>query len=361
MSIAPPVYDIRVSYEENYKKGPVFGINPPPLQPTHQTVPFLGIPCRSRIGIPAGPLLNSEWIGFYAKMGFDILTYKTVRSHSHPSYPNPNCLYVPFNRPFRMEDLQSPLIATLDYHPSQMTSVTITNSFGMPSKDPSVWIPDVGLALKSLEKDQVLVVSVVGIDQADCSMPEDFARTAKMAKEAGAMAIEVNFSCPNVKGKEGQLYQSPESSEKVLSLVRKAIGTIPLIMKIGQISDLNLADRLVEKVAPFIQGIGAINTVSGTIINSNGQPALPGTGRERSGLCGAGIRDLSLQTVGILRKSIDKGGFKIDLIGVGGYNTPEDFPLFRNEGADFVMSATGAMWDPYLAYVTKQRDIPQSF
>jgi len=357
LSIAPPVYDIRISYDENYRNGPVFGIAPPPLQNTHQLVSFLGIPCRSRIGIPAGPLLNSKWIEFYSKMGFDILTYKTVRSHSHPSYQNPNCLYVPFNRPFRMEDLASPLIATLDFHPKSMSSVTITNSFGMPSQPPSVWIPDIKKAALSIAEHQILVVSVVGIEQTDCSMPEDFARTARTAKEAGAMAIEVNFSCPNVKGKEGQLYQSPESSMKVLSMVRDAIGETPLIMKIGQISDPDLATRLLEKTSPYIQGIGAINTVSGTIINSNGQPALPGPGRERSGLCGAGIRNLALQTIGILRKAIDDGKMKVDLIGVGGYNTPEDYHLFRNEGADFVMSATGAMWDPYLAYVTKQRDV----
>ncbi len=357
MSIAPPVYDIRISYDENYRNGPVFGISPPPLQDTHQLVSFLGIPCRSRIGIPAGPLLNSSWIEFYSKMGFDILTYKTVRSHSHPSYQNPNCLYVPFNRPFKAEDLDSPLIATLDFHPQSMNSITITNSFGMPSQDPSVWIPDIGKAVQSLAKNQVLLVSVVGIEQPNCSMPEDFARTAKIAKEAGAMAIEVNFSCPNVKGKEGQLYQSPESSMKVLSMVRAAIGDTPLIMKIGQISDPDLAKRLLEKASPYIQGVGAINTVLGTIINSNGQPALPGAGRERSGLCGAGIRNLALQTVGILRKVIDEEKMDLSLIGVGGYNTPDDYMLFRNEGADFVMSATGAMWDPYLAYVTKQRDI----
>jgi dihydroorotate dehydrogenase len=256
-----------------------------------------------------------------------------------------------------MEDLNSPLIATLDFHPKTMSSVTITNSFGMPSQPPSVWIPDIKKAALSLAEHQVLVVSVVGIEQADCSMPEDFARTARMAKEAGAMAIEVNFSCPNVKGKEGQLYQSPESSMKVVSMVREAIGDTPLIMKVGQISDAYLAKRLLEKTSPYIQGIGAINTVSGTIINSNGQAALPGPGRERSGLCGAGIRNLALQTIGLLRKGIDDGKMKVDLIGVGGYNTPEDYHLFRNEGADFVMSATGAMWDPYLAYVTKQRDI----
>lgn len=37
--------------------------------------------------------------------------------------------------------------------------------------------------------------------------------------------------------------------------------------------------------------------------------------------------------------------------------TVEDFELFRNAGADFAMTATGAMWDPFLAYHLKQQDL----
>ena len=41
---------------------------------------FCGIPVQSPLGIPAGPLLNSRWLLYYASLGFDVLTYKTVRS-----------------------------------------------------------------------------------------------------------------------------------------------------------------------------------------------------------------------------------------------------------------------------------------
>ena len=37
------------------------------------------------------------------------------------------------------------------------------------------------------------------------------------------------------------------------------------------------------------------------------------------------------------------------ITGVGGVMTPEDYLDYRSAGADVVMSATGAMWNPYLA------------
>ena len=37
------------------------------------------------------------------------------------------------------------------------------------------------------------------------------------------------------------------------------------------------------------------------------------------------------------------------IVGTGGVTTPEDYHAYMNAGADAVMSATGAMWNPYLA------------
>lgn len=36
----------------------------------------------SRLGVPAGPLLDSRWTTFARQMGFDILTYKTIRTQA---------------------------------------------------------------------------------------------------------------------------------------------------------------------------------------------------------------------------------------------------------------------------------------
>lgn len=359
--LPPPVYDIRKSYEDNYTFGPFFGgIIPKPIPPAG-SLAFLGHKVASRIGIPAGPLLNARWIGFYARLGFDILTYKTVRSHFHPSYPNPNCLYVPYHKPFDLEDLTHPLIGTLAYTPASMHDVTITNSFGMPSQDPAIWMEDVKKANSLLGERQILVVSVVGTPQDDIGIEGDFARTARLAKNAGAEFIEVNFSCPNVKGKEGQLYQDPESSGKVLSQIRESIGPdVRLIMKIGFLEDPGKIRNLVEKTGPYLNAISAINTVTGTIINPEGRPALPGSGRERSGLCGSAIKPLALKTIRGLKTEVASQKKDLTVIGVGGFNAIEDYTEFRQAGADFVMTATGAMWDPFLAYHLKQRNAPES-
>src|SRR5258706_12511947 len=59
------------------KKPPEF---PTPLKE------FLGLKVRSRLGIAAGILLNSKWVAAYAGLGFDVLTYKTVRSSHRPCY-----------------------------------------------------------------------------------------------------------------------------------------------------------------------------------------------------------------------------------------------------------------------------------
>ena len=358
--LPPPIYDIRKSYDENYQFGPFFsGIAPKQISPIQRTS-FLGKIVSSRLGIPAGPLLNSKWIGFYAQMGFDILTYKTVRSHYHPSYPNPNCLYVPYHKSFDLDDLTHPLIGTLAYNPSSLSDITITNSFGMPSQAPEVWMEDVGKALNLLSDGQVIVVSVVGTQKDDSDLASDFVRTAKLAQEAGADFIEVNFSCPNVKGKEGQLYQNPDASGAILKRLRIELGSgVSLIMKVGFIENPAQIASLVEQTSPFLDAISAINTVTGQIINPEGRPALPGQGRERAGLCGGGVKPLSLRTIQSLKKAIKNQGKPLALIGVGGFNTVEDYPDFRDAGADFVMSATGAMWDPFLAYHVKQRSFPQ--
>ena len=55
-------YDVRKSYEWNYREGPVFKGPYPPKRKVPAPSSFLGFPVASRLGIAAGPLLNSNWI-----------------------------------------------------------------------------------------------------------------------------------------------------------------------------------------------------------------------------------------------------------------------------------------------------------
>ena len=84
---------------------------------------------NSGLGIASGPLLNSKWIEGYARLGYDVLTYKTVRSMAAPAHALPNI------RP--VENHEHAAVATrrsqTNGHP------TLAVSMGMPSAEPDVW------------------------------------------------------------------------------------------------------------------------------------------------------------------------------------------------------------------------------
>jgi len=57
---------------------------------------------------------------------------------------------------------------------------------------------------------------------------------------------------------------------------------------------------------------------------------------------------------GRLRNLRDELGMKFAIVGVGGVSGAEDFKKYHEAGADAVMSATGAMWNPMLAQEIKK-------
>ncbi|HSG04992.1 MAG TPA: hypothetical protein VLB09_01205, partial [Nitrospiria bacterium] len=60
-----PAYDIKKSYDWNYKNGPLFRGPYPPERSGKPKFKFLGFELHSPLGIAAGPLLNSRWIKTY--------------------------------------------------------------------------------------------------------------------------------------------------------------------------------------------------------------------------------------------------------------------------------------------------------
>jgi dihydroorotate dehydrogenase len=164
--------------------------------------------------------------------------------------------------------------------------------------------------------------------------------------------MEVNFSCPN-EGTSELLCYDPARSEAVIRAIKAEIKNIPLIVKISYYQDEENLRDFIKKVGPLVQGIAAINTIFSEIINESGGEALPG--RTHSGVCGAGVRWAGLDMVKRLKKIREELNFSYSIIGVGGVMNAEDFFEYRAAGADVVMSATGAMWNPYLAKEIKER------
>ena len=56
-----------------------------------------------------------------------------------------------------------------------------------------------------------------------------------------------------------------------------------------------------------------------------------------------------------LERIREKQHLKFKIIGVGGVINPDDYLEYKKAGADAVMSATGAMWNPLLAQGIKNK------
>ncbi len=357
--VSQPIYDPAKSYEENFNDGP-FGEFVDPEIYQNQGEPkytFLGYPVHEPFGIPAGPLLHGRYVTAAFAKGFDVVCYKTQRSTQFDCNSFPNVLYVDVDGDLTLEKAREPLVGrqSTDAHPHKLT---ITNSFGNPSKGPQFWVPDVKQALDAQAEGQILIKSVVGTIKDGFSSEDyydDFAEAAKMAADAGVKAIEVNLSCPNV-ASEGVLCYTPQAVAEICRRVKQQIGEVPLIAKLGYFSAAqnDLLETIVREMVPYVGAISSINTIAAPVVNEHGEQALPGEGRLKSGMCGASIKWAGLDMVKRLDGIRKRDNLKYEIIGVGGVMTPSDYQEYRSLGADCVMSATGAMWNPNLAIEIKQ-------
>ena len=320
------------------------------------------------IGVSASPLTStSKWIKFYSERGFDILTYKTVRTHEWPAYKSPNWVFITDKqvRTYLNEQIFNMFLeGDKDYWPVNPEQITMANSFGIPSMSPEKWQQDVRRARELLQQNQVLIVSVTGTtedqnldaDQALEVLKQDFVKVADMAANAGAQIVELNFSCPNIPGhKEGDLYRDPDASSSVSEAVKKALGEIPVFIKIGYLPK-DLLAKVVQANEKYIDGIVAINTIAMPVVDKFGDGLFPPSPdeRTRAGISGSALKPLAMEVVKNLSNLRKKHKhYKFDIIGLGGAMTPQDVQDYLDAGATAVQSCTGVLMNPNLAIDTR--------
>lgn len=351
--LSAPFYDPKKTYEENYIQGP-FGAFKDGKKWKNNNQPnfnFLGQKVYLPFGIPAGPILNSKFAKAAFQKGFDIAVYKSVRNDFYPCHPFPNILAIHVKGNLTLDRLKKPLIANNKYS----SPLSITNSFGVPSKTPKLWQADVKKAIAYAGKGQVLVLSFMGTVRANQTQKEfvdNFIQTARLSYKTGAKILEANLSCPNI-GNEGLVCYNLEATEKIVKGIRKVIGKTPLILKIGYFSDNKDLEKLAKIANEYADSISAINTLQAEIRNRKGNQALQGKMRLRAGVCGQAIKWAGIDMVKRLNRIRKRNNYKFSLEGVGGVTSPKDYFDYKKAGADAVMSATGAMWNPFLAQEIK--------
>ena len=148
-----------------------------------------------------------------------------------------------------------------------------------------------------------VIASVFGFDA------EEFAEAAAMGEKGGAIAIELNVSCPHVKEVGVEIGQRPRVVADVTRAVKSRVR-VPVFVKLSpNVTDITEIAKAAESAGA--DGITAINSVLGTAVDvDSGFPILGGV---LGGLSGPAIHAIALRAVYQIRQAVS-----IPIIGVGG-------------------------------------------
>lgn len=333
------MYRVDRSYAWNYAHAPALPrIRRLPMSAGWQ---LLGYNLNSPLGVAAGPLLNSKWVEGYARLGFDVLTYATVRSRPHPAHNLPNI------RP--VENREEIAIAGRRGH---LNGTTIAVSLGLPSMEPEIWRKDIRRAKERLRPGQILVASVVGTPvpgDGQESFIADYAQCAQWAAEAGADIIEAHLAVANPYGEPGQMvYEHVTLSAQILHRVRTSVG-VPVLAKLGIFRSPRALHEIASRVAPWTNGFVLVHGIPRRVVDESGNAAFEGTGREWAYVVGSGTFPVAYRHIAEMLAWRRAGEWPHAVLAVGGISTAARAQQLLREGANAVLVATAALEDPLFA------------
>ena len=189
---------------------------------------------------------------------------------------------------------------------------------------------DILRRLKQNYPTKVVVASIMGQTE------EEWMALAKMAEEAGCDAVELNFSCPQMKhgGMGSDVGQSPELVKTFTACVKKSVK-IPVIPKMTP-NITHIAEPATACVEAGADAISAINTIKSVTMDVDAEVA----GRRTiSGYSGRAVRPIALRHILELAQMPDK----VELSGIGGIETWRNALEFIQLGCSNVQVCTAVM------------------
>jgi dihydroorotate dehydrogenase (NAD+) catalytic subunit len=159
---------------------------------------------------------------------------------------------------------------------------------------------------------------------------------ARIGREQGLAALELNLSCPNVSGGV-DFAIDPAVTRRVVAGVR-AVCPLPIIAKLtpNVTSLVPIAAAAAEAGA---DAVSLINTFIGMAINW--RKRRPILGNVTGGLSGPAIKPLALRMVWQVARQV-----KIPVIGIGGIASIDDVMEFLIAGASALQVGTANFYDP---------------
>ena len=152
-------------------------------------------------------------------------------------------------------------------------------------------------------------------------------------------AVELNISCPNVKGGGMAFGTDPEVAANLVKEVKK-VSTKPIIVKLSpNVTDIVKMAKAVEEAGA--DAISLINTLVGMRINlKTGEPIIS---IKKGGYSGPGIFPVALRMVYEVSHAVN-----VPVIGMGGIASAYDVLEMMYAGASLVMVGAQNLVDPYV-------------
>ncbi len=208
----------------------------------------------------------------------------------------------------------------------------LINSIGLQNPGSDKVISEELVKLGEVYKDQI-IQNIGGH-----SVQEYVETVAKFNNVDKVFAIELNISCPNVKGGGMAFGTDPQVAHDLVKAVREVCKK-PLIVKLSP----NVTD--IVKMAKAVESAGAdaislINTMVGMRINlKTGAPIIAVT---KGGYSGPGIFPVALRMVYEVSHNVS-----IPVIGMGGVTNAYEVLEMMYAGASLVMIGAQNLVDPY--------------
>lgn len=195
--------------------------------------------------------------------------------------------------------------------------------------------------IRRLKKDypsKIIIASIMGRNE------EEWERLAGLVQQAGADAVECNFSCPNMEqsGLGIDVGQSPEAVAKYTRAARRGCQ-IPLLAKLTpNVGDMTpMAVAAVQNGADALAAINTVKSIMGMNLDTYAtQPSVRGLSGV-GGYSGKAVKPIALRFIWELASCPDLKGIPIS--GMGGIETWRDAAEFLLLGANHVQITTAVM------------------
>lgn len=346
------LYDITKSFEENITFGPFADLTIPPLKKTNKTFSFLGKKVSSLFGVAACPLTHGlRAVSLMSKLGYDIITYRSVRSMEWHGQPFPNWAYVSVPHQLSQKHFEKKILASSKPFTNQ--EVSMVNSFGIQSLKPKYWQEDFELARKRLQSHQILILSLMFTPETGKNIVKDAEVVANYGNETSADIFEINLAHPN-SGMKSLVYEDVNISIEICKKVKKILKKKKLLAKVSFYKNPNSLKEFMRKSMGIIDGITSSNTYPMNVVNKENKSYFPN--RPKAALSGGAVRSLYMDQIRrIIEEKKDLQLKDFTVIGIGGVLKPLHIKQYLDLGVDAVQAAVGVFADPYLAQKYKNK------